>query len=128
IAPFLVPLLYGKAWVQSVEIVQYILPGILMLILAKVMGTRLAGIGKPYVFMFVAIPALIINIIFNYMWIPDFGGLGAAMATNVSYTFLTVIGLFVYAKVVKMPVWDIIRFRKSDFDFVPHLIKNILKN
>ena len=127
VAPFLIPLLYGKAWVQSVEIVQYILPGILMLILAKVMGTRLAGIGKPYVLMFVAIPALVINVVLNYMWIPDFGGLGAAMATNVSYTFLTLTGIFVYARVVKMPVWDIVRFRKNDFDFVPYLIKRTLK-
>jgi len=127
VAPFLVPLLYGKAWAPSVEIVQYILPGILMLILAKVMGTRLAGIGKPWVFMFVAIPALTINIFLNYMWIPESGGLGAAMATNVSYTFLTLTGLFVYARVVKMPVWDIIRFSKNDFDFVPYLIKRTLK-
>jgi O-antigen/teichoic acid export membrane protein len=127
VAPFLVPLLYGGAWTPSVEIVQYILPGILMLILAKVMGTRLAGIGKPWVFMFVAIPALIINITLNFLWIPGSGGLGAAMATNVSYTFLTLTGLFVYARVVKMPVWDIIRFRKSDFDFVPYLIKRTLK-
>ncbi len=47
IAPFIIPLLYGKAFIPSIEIVQMILPGILLFIVFRILNSRLAGMGKP---------------------------------------------------------------------------------
>jgi hypothetical protein len=40
------------------------------------------------------------------------------MATNVSYTLGTLAYIFVYARIVKMPVLQIFAYRRSDFDFL----------
>ena len=72
------------------------------------------------------LPALIINIVLNYWWIPLYGAMGAVMATNASYTLGSVIFLFVYAKVVKMPVLEILSFKKADFDFLVTLKRKFL--
>lgn len=126
-SPYVIPILYGKKWIGSIGIVQMILPGILMLIVARVMGSRLAGMGKPYIFMFIAIPALVLNIILNYLWIPEHGGLGAAMATNISYSLMTIAGVIVYAQVVEQPLKEIILFQRSDFALLPKIIRKTIK-
>jgi len=124
-APFLVGLLYGKEFIPSVLLIKVLLPGILFLIITKILGSRLAGEGKPYIFMFIAIPALLINIVLNFIWIPQYQALGAALSTDVSYIFQSLVGVIVYSKVVKMPVVNIFKYRKSDFDFIP-VIKQTL--
>lgn len=127
VAPFLVRILYGKEFLPSVLIIRVLLPGVLLLIVSKFMGSRLAGEGKPYIFMFIAIPAVIINIILNFIWIPQYHALGAALSTNVSYTFQSLVGIIVYSKVVKMPIGKIFSYKRSDFDFIPLVKKELLE-
>lgn len=126
-APFVVRILYGKEFLPSVILIRVLLPGVLLLIISKLMGSRLAGEGKPYIFMFIAIPSLIINIILNYMLIPQYHALGAALSTDVSYAFQSLVGIIVYSKVVRMPVVEIFIYKRSDFDFVPLLKNEILE-
>jgi O-antigen/teichoic acid export membrane protein len=94
-----------------------ILPGVLLLVVFRILNSRLAGMGKPQVAIYSFIPALVINLLLNLLWIPRYGGMGAVWATNISYSFGCVIFLFAYAWKVKMPVIEIFRFRKSDFYF-----------
>ncbi|MEZ5197424.1 MAG: oligosaccharide flippase family protein [Bacteroidales bacterium] len=123
IVPYLISILYGSEFMASVQMVRILIPGILMLIIVRLMGNRLAGEGRPYIFMVISIPALIINIGLNYLWIPQFEGVGAAMATVVSYSFLAIFGLIIYSRVVKMPVREIFRFQRGDMDFLVNMIQ-----
>ncbi len=127
IAPFLVPLIWGVKFLPSVKIIQTILPGILIFIIFRILNSRLSGIGKPQIAVFVFIPALIINVILNFLWIPTYGAIGAAMATNVSYSLGAVIFLIVYSRIVKMSVIDIIKLRKSDFSFLSDIKSKLLR-
>ncbi|MEZ5084187.1 MAG: oligosaccharide flippase family protein [Bacteroidales bacterium] len=126
-SPFVVKILYGEAFLPSVPLIRFLLPGILMLIVSQILASRLAGEGKPYIFMYIAIPALILNIFLNYFWIPRYDAMGAVYATNISYSFMTVAGIIVYSRVVESRVWDLIRYRKSDFDFIPIIKKKIIE-
>jgi O-antigen/teichoic acid export membrane protein len=118
LAPALVPAIWGEEFRASITTVQYILPGILFISVYRVLNSRLAGIGKPQVSIYVFAPALVLNIVLNLWWIPVYDAFGAVLATNVSYTLGTLAYIFVYAKIVKMPVLEIFAFRKSDFDFL----------
>jgi O-antigen/teichoic acid export membrane protein len=73
--------------------------------------------GKPQIAIYAFMPALVINFVLNLFLIPRYGGIGASWATNVSYAVGSIIFLIVYAKMVKMPVQEIFRYRKSDFYF-----------
>ena len=117
LAPVLVPLIFGMGFVNSIPMIKGILPGVLMLVIFRILNSRLAGMGKPQVAIYSFIPALIINLILNLLWIPQYGGMGAVWATNASYGFGCFTFLFAYSWKIKMSVFEIFRFRKSDFYF-----------
>ncbi|MBP6872154.1 MAG: polysaccharide biosynthesis C-terminal domain-containing protein [Bacteroidales bacterium] len=118
ISPWIVPAIWGEKFRQSITTVQFILPGIIFISIYRVLNSRLSGIGKPQISIYVFAPALILNILLNLWWIPLWGSFGAVMATNASYTLGTLVYIFVYSKIVKMPVLQIFAYQKSDFDFL----------
>jgi O-antigen/teichoic acid export membrane protein len=123
LSPWLIPWIWGQTFQSSVSVIRYILPGILFISIYRVLSSRLSGIGLPQISIYVFLPSLILNVLLNLWWIPDYGAMGAVVATNVSYTVGSVAYLFVYSKVVHMPVNQIVKFRKSDFDFLTELRK-----
>ncbi len=123
LSPWLIPLVWGEEFASSVRIIQYILPGILFISVFRILSSRLSGIGKPHIAIYVFLPALIINILLNLWWIPSLGALGAVWATNVSYTLGTLAFVFVYSKAVRMPVRRIVEFQEDDFLFVKEFRK-----
>lgn len=123
LSPWILPAIWGENFRPSIMIIQYILPGILFISTYRILSSRLSGIGKPQVSIYVFLPALVINILLNLWWIPNYGALGAVMATNVSYTLGSLAYIVVYSKIVHMPVLKIFEFQKSDFMFLKELRK-----
>jgi len=121
IVPYVIPFLYGEKFSRSAAVVQNILPGIIFFVIVRVLSSSLAGLGKPWVIIAIFLPALIFNIILNYIWIPDHGCIGAAWATNASYISGSLVILFVYSRITKTPLSEFILFRKDDF----HIIRNL---
>lgn len=126
LSPYLVPLIFGSEYIPSIPIIQLILPGIIMVVIFRILSGHLAGLGKPQVTLYIFLPALVLNILLNLLWIPAYGGAGAAMATNVSYTAGSIGYVFAYAYYTKVPVRDIIVFRKSDFVQVSKIFRQLL--
>lgn len=116
-APFMIPVIFGKEFIPTVKMIQTILPGVLILVGFRILNSRLIGMGKPQVAIYTFVPALFINFILNMILLPRYGGLGAAWATNVSYAAGSITFLFVYARITQMPARQIFTFRKSDFYF-----------
>jgi len=117
IAPFLIPLIFGNEFTNSVPMIQAILPGVLILVGFRILNSRLTGQGKPEVAIYTFVPALVLNFIANLFLIPKFGGMGAVWSTNISYSLGSVAFLIVYSKKIKMPIREILGFKKSDFIF-----------
>ena len=114
IAPYLIPLVFGVDFTASVEILQFILPGVIILVIFRVISGQLAGMGKPQLAVYVFLPALIINVILNFFLIPIYGGKGAAIASNISYTLGTLGYWIIYTKIVNISFFEIFKFKKSD--------------
>jgi Na+-driven multidrug efflux pump len=70
--------------------------------------------GKPYLAIYVFLPALIINILLNFLWIPEYGGKGAAWASDISYAVGTFGYWLIYSREVKVGFFEILRFKKDD--------------
>jgi O-antigen/teichoic acid export membrane protein len=118
LAPSLLPLVFGPGFKGSVPMIQGILPGVMCMVAFRILNSRLAGMGKPQVAVYSFILPLVLNVILNILWIPQYGGMGAVWATNASYGVGCIIFLFAYSRKVKMSVIEIFRFRKSDFYFI----------
>jgi O-antigen/teichoic acid export membrane protein len=121
VSPFLIPLIFGKEFIQSVPLIQAILPGILLLVAFRILNSRLIGMGKPQNAIWTFLPALLLNLGLNLLWIPKYGALGSAWATNVSYGAGSIVFIFLYARKIKMSVTEIFSYRKSDFYFIRDL-------
>ncbi len=123
IVPFLVPLLFGDEYIPSIRVIQLILPGIIMVVMFRILSGHLAGLGRPEITLYAFLPALVLNILLNLWWIPGYGGQGAAMATNVSYSLGSIAYLVAYSRILKVPVRHILLVRKNDFRKLKELIK-----
>ncbi len=127
LAPLLIPLVFGREFAASVNIINMILPGVIILVVFRVLSGQLAGMGKPQYGFMVFLPALIINIILNILWIPEHGAMGAAWASDVSYAVGTIGYWLIYSRVVKVNPLEIFRYRKSDFSVVGRIVNKIRK-
>ena len=114
VAPVIIPFVFGEEFAPSTEILFLMLPGILILVIFRVLSGQLAGMGKPQYAIYAFLPALLINIVLNFIWIPEYGGKGAAWASNVSYTIGTIGYWIIYSRLLKVDYLEIFRFQKSD--------------
>lgn len=127
LVPYLIPLIFGSEYIPSIRIIQLILPGIIMVVIFRILSGHLAGLGKPQIILYIFLPALLLNILLNLLWIPQYGGAGAAMATNVSYTAGSIGYMIAYSFIVKVPLKEILIFKKSDFTQLRQLIRELKK-
>jgi O-antigen/teichoic acid export membrane protein len=127
LVPYLVPPIFGDDYIPSIRILQLILPGIIMVVIFRILSGHIAGLGKPEIALYIFLPALAINVLLNLLWIPHYGGRGAAMATNVSYTVGSIGYMIAYARIVKIPLLEIITYKKSDFTQIRQLIRGMRK-
>lgn len=119
--------MYGENFRESISVLNYLLPGVLILTIFKVMNMDLAGKGKPWVSMKAMIPALVINVVINIILIPDMGADGAAISSTVSYGVAGILFLFFYSKAVNVPIKDILRYKKTDFEPILNVLKKLKK-
>ncbi|MEI6060484.1 MAG: polysaccharide biosynthesis C-terminal domain-containing protein [Bacteroidota bacterium] len=128
VIPYLLPLIFGGKFIPSVDVVRAMLPGIVIFVLPRILNSRFAGIGQPKILVAIFVPALIVNVLLNLLWIPLYGGVGAAWASNVSYAIGAITLVIVYSVKMHVPLLDIFTFRRSDFDMVSNFVrKRILR-
>uniref|UniRef100_UPI00404AB1C8 flippase n=1 Tax=Flavobacterium sp. TaxID=239 RepID=UPI00404AB1C8 len=123
----IIQLLFGDVYKPSAQVMNFLLPGVLLLTIYKVMNMDLAGKGKPWISMYAMLPALIINIVLNIVLIPIQGANGAAIASTISYSVAALLFLFFYSKTVNVPIKTILHFQKSDFAPLLKAFKKIKK-
>jgi O-antigen/teichoic acid export membrane protein len=117
VIPYLLPLFFGNKFIPSIGIVRLMLPGIIMFVIVRILSGRFAGAGHPKLLISLFVPTLLVNIVLNLFWIPKYGGLGAAMATNVSYSLGAIGMLILFSVKMKIPLAELLIYKRSDFDF-----------
>ncbi|MBE7175513.1 MAG: flippase [Mucilaginibacter polytrichastri] len=129
LSPVIIRVMYGEAFMPSSTVQKILIPGIFLMTIFKVLNMDLAGKGKPWVSMWAMIPALLINIALNIVFIPKYGANGSALASTISYSFAAVVFLFSYAKTTGIPVKRIFSYTRDDFDLIKGLLakgKNVI--
>ena len=107
IAPYLISLVYGNSYEASTTMFQLILPGVVGMIGYKVLGFDFAGMGRPWLPVLITAPGLGVNFVLNLLWIPSYGGNGAALASAVSYVLILVISMLIFYRVSKQEKLDV---------------------
>ncbi len=121
-----IDIVYGSAFLPSFTPLLILLPGILALSLGSVPAAYLGGVGRPIFAMYASLGSLIVNIGLNLVFIPKWGIAGAALATTISYTLMTLIVLVPYLKMSQNRLTDMVIMKPDDFRPYLNLIKKLL--
>ncbi|MFB0527753.1 MAG: polysaccharide biosynthesis C-terminal domain-containing protein [bacterium] len=100
----LILLMYGKQFVFSVSPFLWLLPGIFFLSLVTIYNSDLAGRGYPPFIILASAIGFILNFSLNLFFIPQWGEIGAAITSSISYFVMFMI-MLIY----------LIRFRHTTF-------------
>ena len=119
--------LYTDEFSGSILPFRIILLGIMSLNLTKLLGSDIAGRGKPEVNLKIALTAAITNVTFNLILIPIWGIPGAAASSSISYTVQTIISLAWYHKTYQVPIRAFFIFTKADLIMLADVSKRFLK-
>ena len=90
--------IFGKEFIMVKDIIIALSPGILLFSVSRILGVFFSGTGRALHFSLGTFISLFILGILLYLWVPQFGIIGAAWATSISYFFLFIyyITLFIY--------------------------------
>ena len=85
ISDYIISYLFIDEFIAAIIPLKILLPGMACLALGKIMSSYLAGKGKPGLQSYAIFLALMIAIIANFILIPSYGIIGAAIATTLSF-------------------------------------------
>ncbi len=123
LASFIFTLVFGESFKESTVIFRTILPGVFLFIIFRSLSGVLHLLCNPGIIIKIFVPVLIVNVILNLLWIPLYGGVGAAWASNVSYALGAITTLIVFSQKMKISLIDIFKFSFNDFSFIKKLSK-----
>lgn len=118
VSNYFVTFIYGVEFQDAANVINILLPGVLMIVISKILHPSLAARGYPLYGLAVFIVPLIINIILNYILIPIYGINGAAIASTISYTIGGITYGIVYSRKENIKLRDLLFIKKEDFDVI----------
>jgi O-antigen/teichoic acid export membrane protein len=126
-AKLIILILFGKEFLPSAEVMLWLMPGVLLLTIFKVLNMDMGGQGKPWFALKSMIPALLLNIVLNILLIPKYGAVGAAFTSTLSYSMAGVLFLYQYSKATGLSISEVFAYSREDFAFLGPYLKK-LKN
>ena len=103
LAKVLVQLMYSNDFIETVAPLQWLLPGVFTLSIGKVLVSELLIREKAQVTIWIAIIAAFINITGNLLLIPYMGISGAALASTISYTLVSILVIWLFVRETGVP-------------------------
>ncbi len=122
---FLIQPVFGAEFSSAFMMLVSLSLGLVLAAVFKSINSYFAGKGNPYFTIKLMGAAVTLNIIFNYLLIPKYGGVGAGIASTISYTFSAIGVVTVLVLKENVSTKDILVVKTSDFE--PLLIKLKIK-
>ncbi len=104
----------GGAYKESGPLLKTILIGILFFSIPNLLSPYWVKKGYFLAASLTAVVLLSLNLVLNYLWIPRFGGLGAAWATNVTYFLGMLVALAMFYFISRRNPLEIFLLRRRD--------------
>jgi O-antigen/teichoic acid export membrane protein len=122
-----IALLYGANFLSSFEPFLWLLPGICLFPLFKLLTVDLAARGNPGYGTIASAVALLVNVGANILLIPHMGMNGAALATSISYSFMSLLSLFFFLRETGYALTDVFIIPREERRLIMHFITRFLE-
>lgn len=127
VSNYFVTFIYGAEYQEAAGVINILLPGVLMIVISKILHPSLAARGYPLYGLAVFIAPLFINVVLNFILIPVYGINGAAMASTISYTIGGITYGIVYSRKEKIRLRDLLFIKKEDINLIINSYKSFRK-
>lgn len=107
LADIFIPLLYGADYNEAYQPLLWLLPGVVSFAVAKILEPFFQSRHQPSWPTFAAIIGLLVNVMANFILIPQLGLVGAALASSISYTIQVIVLAYLWGKVNDRPWWPL---------------------
>ncbi|MDF2946811.1 MAG: hypothetical protein K0S51_1490 [Bacillales bacterium] len=124
---FLINILFGEEYSNSIILIMILLPGLFALSLERILSNDLAGRGKIEYNLYVSIFNVILNVLLNLALIPKIGVTAAAISSSITYVLSFFIKLFLFIKFTKVSLLDLFILTRYDFEIVVKASNRFLK-
>jgi O-antigen/teichoic acid export membrane protein len=115
LAPLLVLVLFGSAFLSAVVPLWVLLPGVVAVGLDKPIASYQLGRGRPQISLYVALLATPVTVAAYVLLIPRYGIVGAATGSTISYIATTAIEVFFLHRVSPLRLRNLVIPRRSDW-------------
>jgi len=127
VGPFIVRLWYGEQFAEAGGPLPWTAVGIAMMSIYVIVTRDFTSRAKQNINTISGLVALGSNVLFNWMFIPPYGVIGAAMATALSYTagLVLLLAFFMWESGVRLR--DLIIPRRDDFAYAVGVLRSVVK-
>jgi O-antigen/teichoic acid export membrane protein len=122
--PFIVPLVYGKAFAPAVFSFFALLPGVLADGVSRVLWSYQTTRGRLY--WQLALGTTVLNIVAVVALVPFYGAVGAGLASTVSYSVLGVLTVRWFCSDTGASPSDVLVPRRSDVEIIVRTLKRLV--
>ena len=120
-------LAFGADYAGSTAPFLWLIPGIVLGSMSRIISNYFSGIGRPEINTYVAVFLTILNICLNIFLVPKYGVVGAAIATTVTYSMNMMVKTVIFSWMNNMSWTTFVIIKISDFDIYKGYIAKILK-
>jgi len=124
--------LFGQRFLPSAETIIIILPGLICWSLVTILGQYFAATKYNFKIIIGWIIAFLLNIILNFIYIPQFGMKAAAVTSDIAYLFILIYIFILFKKETKISLKLLFSIPKDSFllakNYLNINIKNVRKN
>lgn len=113
-AGFIIQLLFGTEFLQSLAAMQILLPGIVALSMNRVLCGGFSGLGKPEYGTYTVVCSSICTILLDIILIPRMGIVGAAVAASVAYFVSATVGVILFRRISKCSLSQLLIVSRND--------------
>ncbi|MDB4410303.1 oligosaccharide flippase family protein [bacterium] len=124
ISQWLIPFLFSEDYLNSVQPLLWLIPGVVFLSIPKIIVAHLASKDKLEYAAISSSIACVINIIINYLLIPRLGIVGAAISSSISYLVYSLLYIYFYLRITSLTLSTLLIPKKSDFFAIVRKFKN----
>lgn len=114
-SPWLIVVLFGQDYKESISPFLFMLPGVVLFSLSKILANDFVGRGYPEINSYIAIVVAFLNVILNIILIPKYGVVGAALSTSFCYGIDALIKVIYFSHLHKISLLKFVMIKKSDF-------------
>jgi len=114
VIPYAINLLYGAEFMPGVQTFRILLIGIVLSVFSRVLANDISARDLPQYNFYTSIAVVLVNVTMNFILIPKWGIIGAAVATSSAYGFNSILKICIYYVVSKNKLSELFLF--NDFD------------